>query len=136
MKVTNLAKESKSKSKKLYIGKYSVGKILVGLLLVGVFAFFSISVVNQNADISRLEKQKAEIGAKYDAQQEENKELQAVLDNEDKDDYIEKKAGKRVTLKVTKSFFTIFHQVSKIHFKGVFLHPYFCYRVRKKLCIY
>lgn len=95
MKVTNLAKESKSKSKKLYIGKYSVGKILVGLLLVGVFAFFSISVVNQNADISRLEKQKAEIGAKYDAQQEENKELQAVLDNEDKDDYIEKKAREK-----------------------------------------
>ena len=92
MKVTNLAKESKSKSKKLYIGKYSVGKILVGLLLVGVFAFFSISVVNQNADISRLEKQKA---AKYDAQQEENKELQAVLDNEDKDDYIEKKAREK-----------------------------------------
>ena len=91
MKVTNLAKESKSKSKKLYIGKYSVGKILVGLLLVGVFAFFSISVVNQNADISRLEKQKAEIGAKYDAQQEENKEL----DNEDKDDYIEKKAREK-----------------------------------------
>ena len=90
MKVTNLAKESKSKSKKLYIGKYSVGKILVGLLLVGV-----ISVVNQNADISRLEKQKAEIGAKYDAQQEENKELQAVLDNEDKDDYIEKKAREK-----------------------------------------
>jgi cell division protein FtsB len=89
-----LAKESKSKSKKLYIGKYSVGKILVGLLLVGVFAFFSISVVNQNADISRLEKQKAEIGAKYDAQQEENKELQAVLD-EDKDDYIEKKAREK-----------------------------------------
>lgn len=95
MKVTNLAKESNSKSKKLYIGKYSVGKILVGLLLVGVFAFFSISVVNQNADISRLEKQKAEIGAKYDAQQEENKELQAVLDNEDKDDYIEKKAREK-----------------------------------------
>ena len=95
MKVTNLAKESKSKSKKLYIGKYSVGKILVGLLLVGVFAFFSISVVNQNADICRLEKQKAEIGAKYDAQQEENKELQAVLDNEDKDDYIEKKAREK-----------------------------------------
>lgn len=95
MKVTNLAKESKSKSKKLYIGKYSVGKILVGLLLVGVFAFFSISVVNQNADISRLEKQKAEICAKYDAQQEENKELQAVLDNEDKDDYIEKKAREK-----------------------------------------
>ena len=95
MKVTNLAKESKSKSKKLYIGKYSVGKILVGLLLVGVFAFFSISVVNQNADISRLEKQKAEISAKYDAQQEENKELQAVLDNEDKDDYIEKKAREK-----------------------------------------
>lgn len=32
---------------------------------------------------------------KYDAQQEENKELQAVLDNEDKDDYIEKKAREK-----------------------------------------
>ena len=134
MKVTNLAKESKSKSKKLYIGKYSVGKILVGLLLVGVFAFFSISVVNQNADISRLEKQKAEIGAKYDAQQTRNFRLCLIM--RIKTIISRKKRGKRVTLKVTKSFFTIFHQVSKIHFKGVFLHPYFCYRVRKRLCIY
>ena len=42
-----------------------------------------------------LKSKKAEIGAKYDAQQEENKELQAVLDNEDKDDYIEKKAREK-----------------------------------------
>ena len=41
-----------------------------------------------SALLKQQEKQKAEIGAKYDAQQEENKELQAVLDNEDKDDYI------------------------------------------------
>ena len=81
----------KAKSKKLYIGKYSVGKILVGVLLVAVFAFFSISTVNKNADISRLQKEKAEVSAKYEAQEEENKELQAVLDNEDKDEYIEKK---------------------------------------------
>ena len=52
MKVTNLAKESKSKSKKLYIGKYSVGKILVGLLLVGVFAFFSKQVIHKFLQLS------------------------------------------------------------------------------------
>ena len=92
MRVTNLANQSKkAKSKKLYIGKYSVGKILVGVLLVAVFAFFSISTVNKNADISRLQKEKAEVSAKYEAQEEENKELQAVLDNE----YIEKKAREK-----------------------------------------
>lgn len=95
MKVTNLAKESKSKSKKLYIGKYSVGKILGRSITCRCFCIFFYQRCNQNADISRLEKQKAEISAKYDAQQEENKELQAVLDNEDKDDYIEKKAREK-----------------------------------------
>ena len=96
MRVTNLANQSKkAKSKKLYVGKYSVGKILVGVLLVAVFAFFSISTVNKNADISRLQKEKAEVSAKYEAQEEENKELQAVLDNEDKDEYIEKKAREK-----------------------------------------
>ena len=96
MRVTNLANQSKkAKSKKLYIGKYSVGKILVGVLLVAVFAFFSISTVNKNADISRLQKEKAEVSAKYEAQEEENKELQAVLDNEDKDEDIEKKAREK-----------------------------------------
>lgn len=84
-----------AKPKKLYIGKYSVTKILTGLLIVAVFVFFGISTVNQNADISRLEKQKAEISAKYEAQEEENKELQAVLDNDDKDDYIEQKAREK-----------------------------------------
>ena len=43
------------------------------------------------------DREKAEVSAKYEAQEEENKELQAVLDNEDKDEYIEKKA-RRVCL--------------------------------------
>lgn len=93
--MTNLAKENKAKSKKIYIGKYKLSTILIAVLLVGVFVFFGISTVNQNADISRLEKQKAEVSAKYEAQKEENKELQAVLDNEDKDSYIEQKAREK-----------------------------------------
>lgn len=95
MRVKNLAKENKAKSKKIYIGKYKLSTILIAVLLVGVFVFFGISTVNQNADISRLEKQKAEVSAKYEAQKEENKELQAVLDNEDKDSYIEQKAREK-----------------------------------------
>lgn len=90
-----MAKANKAKSKKIYIGKYKLSTILIAVLLVGVFVFFGISTVNQNADISRLEKQKAEVSAKYEAQKEENKELQAVLDNEDKDSYIEQKAREK-----------------------------------------
>ena len=67
MKVTNLTKESKSKSKKVYIGKYKLSTIIVAALLVAVFVFFGITTVNKNADISKLEKQKAEVSAKYEA---------------------------------------------------------------------
>ncbi len=52
-------------------------------------------MVNQNADISRLERQRDEIAVKVDDQVETNKELQAVLDNENKDDYIEQKAREK-----------------------------------------
>ncbi|MDD6620403.1 MAG: septum formation initiator family protein [Eubacteriales bacterium] len=69
--------------------------VISALFLTALFVAFGISTVNQRADISRLEQQKAEISAKYDEQTKENKELQAVLDSENKDDYIEKKAREK-----------------------------------------
>lgn len=92
--------ERKTKSEKFsFKNIFSNGKSISGfiavLFLVVLFVFFGTSMVNQNADISRMEKQKEEISAKYEAQQKENKELQSVLDNENKDDYIEQKAREK-----------------------------------------
>lgn len=69
--------------------------IASAMLLIGLFVAFGLSVVNQSGDISRLEQQKAEVSAAYEQQTKENKELQAVLDSDNKDDYIEKKAREK-----------------------------------------
>ncbi|MGN1421221.1 MAG: septum formation initiator family protein [Eubacterium sp.] len=99
-------------------GKNSILKLLKGkkaftvisaLFLTALFVAFGISTVNQRADISRLEQQKAEISAKYDEQTKENKELQAVLDSENKDDYIEKKAREKGYVKADE---VVFYDIS------------------------
>lgn len=69
--------------------------VFSAMLLIGVFVAFGISTISNREDISRLEQQKAEISAKYEEQAKVNKELQAVLDNDNKDDYIEKKAREK-----------------------------------------
>ena len=66
--------------------------IITYVFLAGIFVFFGTSIISQNADISRLEKQKAEIRAEYDEQTQANEELKEVLANENKDNYIERRA--------------------------------------------
>ena len=88
--------EKKSKSfKEIIKKKKNIPMLIVSLALVVAFLFFGVTMVNQNADISRLERQRDEIAVKVDDQVETNKELQAVLDNENKDDYIEQKAREK-----------------------------------------
>ena len=88
--------EKKSKSfKEILSNKKNIPMLIVSLALVVAFLFFGVTIVNQNADISRLERQRDEIAVKVDDQVETNKELQAVLDNENKDDYIEQKAREK-----------------------------------------
>lgn len=81
--------------KDFFSSKKNLPLILVIAMLVGIFVFSCISVANKNADITLLERQRDEIAVKYDEQVQENKELQAVLDNENKDDYIEQKAREK-----------------------------------------
>lgn len=86
----------KSKSFKVFLSnKKSIPMLIVSLCLVIAFLFFGVTMVNQNADISRLERQRDEIAVKVDDQVKTNEELQAVLDNENKDDYIEQKAREK-----------------------------------------
>jgi len=81
--------------KKLSFEKKNIPAIFAVALLLAVFVFFGTSILSQNADINRLEKQKEQINAEYVQQIEENEKLQAVLDNENKDDYIEQKAREK-----------------------------------------
>ena len=82
--------EKKSKSfKEILSNKKNIPMLIVSLALVVAFLFFGVTMVNQNADISRLERQRDEIAVKVDDQVETNKELQAVLD------YIEQKAREK-----------------------------------------
>ena len=86
----------KNKSFKAFLSsKKNIPMLIVSLALVVAFLFFGVTMVNQNADISRLERQRDEIAVKVDDQVEANKELQAVLDNENKDEYIEQKAREK-----------------------------------------
>lgn len=88
--------QSAKKSFKSFIEKKkNLPYIAMALILVGVFVFFGIRVVNQNADISIMEKQKDKLAVKYEQQVKTNSELQAVLDNENKDDFIEQKAREK-----------------------------------------
>lgn len=94
--ITMAAKMTSKKSFKSFLSsKKNIPAIIVTILLVAAFIFFGVTVVNQNADISLMERQKEELAVKYEEQVQTNAQLQAVLDNEDKDDYIEQKAREK-----------------------------------------
>ena len=52
-------------------------------------------VVSQSADISRLKKQEAAYTQQLVQQQAENEKLEAILDSDNKDEYIEQKAREK-----------------------------------------
>lgn len=63
--------------------------------LVILFFICGGIIVAQSADISRLEKQEAAYAQQLEEQQQENDSLQAILDSDDKDSYIEQKAREK-----------------------------------------
>lgn len=75
--------------------KKNIPMLIITIGLVVLFAFFGVTMVNQGADISRMERQRDEIALKVDNQVQTNEQLKAVLDNENKDDYIEQKAREK-----------------------------------------
>lgn len=89
-------KGKKNKSISSFLSeKKNIPMIFITLGLVALFVFFGVTMVNQGADISRLERQRDEVALKVEEQVQTNEELQAVYDNENKDDYIEQKAREK-----------------------------------------
>ena len=65
---------------------------------VGTFAlivYCSIAFLNNTADISRLNAKAAECDAQYQQQIKENDEIKAIVNSDNKDDYIEQKAREK-----------------------------------------
>ncbi len=73
--------------------KFRLLSVIVPLAIV--FVICSSVIVAQSADISRLKKQEAAYSAQLSAQEEENEQLIAILDSNDKDSYIEQKAREK-----------------------------------------
>lgn len=69
--------------------------IAIAVPLIILFFICAGLVVSQSADISRLKKQEAAYAQELAAQQAENEKLEAILDSDDKDDYIEQKAREK-----------------------------------------
>lgn len=69
--------------------------ILVAGIILGVFFYCCSIIIGQIADISRLSSQKAAYAQELEDQKKENEELDAILESEDKDEYMEQKAREK-----------------------------------------
>lgn len=77
------------------ISKHNIIKIAVVALLVVAFAYAAFSLASNYVDISKLNNQANQAQQTLDEQNEENEKLKAILDSENKDDYIEEKAREK-----------------------------------------
>lgn len=68
---------------------------LIAGVLLGIFFYCCSIVIGQIADISRLSAQKAAYAQELEEQKRENEELDAILQSEDKDEYMEQKAREK-----------------------------------------
>lgn len=81
--------------KEFFSSKKNIPVILAVVFAFGLFVYFGFTMIDLRSDINLLERQKDEIVVKCEEQEQINDELQAVLDNEDKGDYIEQKAREK-----------------------------------------
>lgn len=72
--------------------KKSLIKAVVAFVVLAVLLVLAGTLIKNAADISRLNTQLEEAQSKYNQQLEENSSLKAILDSEDKNDYIEEQA--------------------------------------------
>ena len=77
------------------IEKKSVVKFALLAAFVILVIYCSFSLIKNTADISRLNAQAAEYNAQYEQQINENEKIKAILESDNKDEYIEQKAREK-----------------------------------------
>ena len=73
-------------------------RLLLVVPMVVLFLYCSVTLVNQSADISRMQKQKQTLTAQLASVQQENARLEEVVGADNKDDYIEQKAREKMSV--------------------------------------
>ena len=82
----NIAKFVKSKS---FI------KLVIAIFFIGLVSYCSYTLISNYSDITRLKAQAVELDAQYEAQLKENEKIKAILNSDDKNEYIEQKAREK-----------------------------------------
>ncbi len=70
-------------------------KIVMTVLFAALIIWGSGSLIKNSADISRLNSQLNECNAQYEQQIQDNQKIKAILNSDDKDNYIEQKAREK-----------------------------------------
>lgn len=83
------AKEEKKRSRK------SVIRIIILVALCGLIIYAAFTVISNLSDINRLKAQTEAAEEQLAQQLEENDSLKAILDSDNKDEYIEQKAREK-----------------------------------------
>ena len=83
------------KEKAKSFDKKSIIRIVITVLFLGLLVYCSFSLINNYADISRLKAQAADLDTQYEQQINENEKVKAILDSDNKDEYIEQKAREK-----------------------------------------
>lgn len=69
--------------------------LLIAGIILGLFFYCCSVIIGQIADISRLNAQKTAYAQELEEQKKENEELDAILESDDKDEYMEQKAREK-----------------------------------------
>lgn len=92
-----------------FLSKHNIVKIGVVLLLVAVIGYSAIALASNYADINKLNSQLTQAEETYNSQIAENDRIKAILNSDNKDEYIEQKAREKGYVK---SGETVFYDIS------------------------
>ena len=76
----------------LKLNKKNAARLSVMALVVVLAVYCAFTLLSNYSDISRLKAQAAELSTQYDNQLKDNEKIKAILNSDNKDEYIEQKA--------------------------------------------
>lgn len=94
---------------KKHLTRKKLFKAVFWIAFGALIVYCSLTLFSNAADISRLNARAAECDSEYEQQLEENDKIKAILDSDNKDDYIEQKAREKGYVKDGE---TVFYDIS------------------------
>ncbi|MBR6392474.1 MAG: septum formation initiator family protein [Eubacterium sp.] len=79
----------------LKLNKKNAARLSVMALIVVLAVYCAFTLLSNYSDISRLKTQAAKVNAQYEQQVNENDKIRAILNSDNKDEYIEQKAREK-----------------------------------------